>query len=336
MIDIAVLGCGRIGRMHCQNIHDSQNFRLAAIYDIDPDAASAMSTRFGARVAGSVEEVLGDTSLRAILVATFTSSHAQLIEAGVKAGKAVFCEKPVDLDLGRAIRCKMAIEDYQPLVQIGFNRRFDPGHAAARSQFQTGTIGELYQILITSRDPSPPPRSYVQGCGGLFRDMSIHDFDMARYLLDEEPVEIFSMAQALIDKDLEADLGDFDTAMVLLRTANGRQCCINNSRQALYGYDQRIEILGEKGMIQSGNRKPHETTTYTAHSSENASPYLHFFIERYYESFALQLEAFAETIEDLQPRGATLEDGIKALQLAEAANLSLTERRLVHIDEVVC
>ena len=165
--------------------------------------------------------------------------------------------------------------------------------------------------------------------------MSIHDFDMARYLLDEEPIEVFSLAHALIDKDLETDVGDVDTAMILLRTANGQQCCINNSRQALYGYDQRIELHGEKGMIQSGNMKPHETTTYTAHSTEIASPYLHFFIERYSKSFALQLEAFAETIEDQLPRGASLEDGIKALQLAEAANLSLSERRLVHINEVV-
>ena len=335
MITMALFGCGRIGRMHARNIVLHPGARLAAVYDVHGPSAEAVAQEHGCTAAGSVDAILGDATIDAVLIASSTDTHADLLEASAKAGKAVFCEKPIDLDLARVNACAAAIADCAVPIQIGFNRRFDPGHRAARQALQKGEIGALHQVIITSRDPEIPLRAYLESAGGLMRDMTIHDFDLARFMLGEEPEEVFAIAGALGDPELGAALGgEVDSAMIIMRTTSGRMCHINNSRNAVYGYDQRVELYGDNGMVISGNRKPHELQRYGGTMTEASEPCLYFFIERYAEAFTAELDAFIGAVESKSACEVGFEDGRRALMLAEAAYLSLAERRMVRVSEI--
>ena len=331
MIRLAVLGCGRIGRMHAANIAAHPRATLAMVHDIHAPAADAVAAEHGVP-AGSADDAFGP-GMDAVLVATATETHADFIERAVAAGKPILCEKPIDLDPARVARCAEAIAGGAVPVQIGFNRRFDPGHRAARDALRAGEIGELQQVVITSRDPAMPPRDYYAAAGGLMRDMTIHDFDLARFMLGAEPVEVFAIGGRRTDPALMAELNDHDSAMIVMRTADGVQCHINNARCAVYGYDQRVELLGDAGMLVSGNRKPHEMRRYTAAQSEAAAPYEFFFAERYAEAFRAQLDAFFDSIETGTAVQAGFDDGHRALLLAEAAYRSLREGRMVRVEE---
>jgi len=334
MLKMAVLGCGRIGKLHAENIARHPRLGLEAVYDLDGPTARAVADRLGCRAAASLDEVLGDDAIDAVLIATPTSTHADMIETVAAAGKALFCEKPIDLDPARVEQCAAAIAGYDVPIQIGFNRRFDRGHRAARDAVRAGEIGDLHQVIITSRDPLIPPKDHLKLAGGLLRDMTTHDFDLARFMLDDEPVEVFAVAAALVDPELGRELGDHDTAMMILRTADGKMCHINNSRTSAYGYDQRVELLGRSGMILSDNRRVNEVRRFGAAGTEMASPYLHFFTERYLEAFVAELESFAAAVESGRPCEVGFEDGCRALLLAQAAYLSVKERRLVRVEEV--
>lgn len=334
MARIAVLGTGRIGRMHAANIAAHPRATLAAVHDLHQPSAEEVAAMHGVPVVKDAAEVFASGDIDAVLVATATETHADYIEMAVAAAKPVLCEKPIDLSLDRVKACAEAIRGSDVPVQLGFNRRFDPGHRAARDAARAGEIGDLHQVIITSRDPALPPRSYLEAAGGLLRDMTIHDFDLARFMLGDEPVEVFAVAGALIDPELGAALNEIDTAMIVMRTADGKQCHINNSRTAVYGYDQRIEVLGSKGMVISDNRKAHEMRRFSAASTEVSQPYLHFFIERYHEAFMAEIAAFVDCIEQGTKPQVGFEDGRKALVLAEAAYRSLTERRLVTVEEI--
>lgn len=334
MLKIAVLGCGRIGRMHAANIAAHPRAALASVYDIDNASAQEVARNHGVAAAGSAQEIFAAPEIDAVLIATATPTHADYIEAAVAADKPVLCEKPIDLSLARVNDCAQKVAQANVPIQIGFNRRFDPGHRAARDALHAGEIGELHQIIITSRDPGMPSRAYYEEAGGLFRDMVIHDFDLARFYLDEEPVEVFAVAGRLIDPALMNELDDYDTSMVIMRTASGKQCHINTSRTSTFGYDQRIELLGAEGMLQSQNRKPFELRKYGARQVESAEPYLEFFIERYREAFDAEIDAFVDSVENGTPVGAGFEDGRKALILADAALKSSLEGRMVRVEEV--
>ncbi|MEO1250428.1 MAG: Gfo/Idh/MocA family oxidoreductase, partial [Pseudomonadota bacterium] len=236
--------------------------------------------------------------------------------------------------LERVNRCADVIKNYDVPIQIGFNRRFDPGHRAARQAMLDGEIGDLHQVIITSRDPEMPPKSYLTVAGGLMRDMTIHDFDLARFFLGEQPAEVFAIADPLIDPEQGREIDDVDTAMIIMRTADGTQCHINNSRTAVYGYDQRVELMGTKGMLLSDNRKPHELRRHTATTTERSEPYLFFFIERYEEAYMAEIDAFVDAVESGKPCEVGFEDGRQALILAEAAYKSRAEGRLVRTDEI--
>jgi len=331
MIKIALLGCGRIGKMHAATIVRAPNAELAVVYDPVRAAAEDVARQYGCVVAASAEDAIAAAD--AVLIATSTPTHADLIEAAAKAGKAIFCEKPIDLSLARVAACRKAIAGFDRPIQIGFNRRFDPGHRAARDAVRAGEVGELQQVVITSRDPGLASRDYLKVSGGIFKDMTIHDFDLARFMLGEEPVEVFATGSALVDPTL-AELNDVDSTMVIMRTASGKLCHINNSRAAVYGYDQRVELFGSKGMVISGNRKAHELERFTAKTTNVGEPYLNFFIERYEEAFALGLKSFLTCVDENTTPDATFEDGEKSLALAEAANLSLAEGRFVNVAEV--
>ncbi|ESW86247.1 inositol 2-dehydrogenase [Mesorhizobium sp. LSJC280B00] len=334
MLRIAVLGCGRIGRMHAANIAAHPRAELATVYDIDESSAETVAARHGVRASGSADDVFASADVDAVLVATVTDTHADYIEKAVAAGKPVLCEKPIDLSLERVNRCAEAILSKGVPVQIGFNRRFDPGHRAAWNAVRSGEIGDLHQVIITSRDPGMPPRSYYEVAGGLFRDMTIHDFDLACFMLGEEPEEVFAIGGRLIDPAMMAELNDYDSVMVVMRTKSGKQCHINNSRTSTYGYDQRVELLGSTGMVISGNRKPHELRRYSVAQTEAAAPYLDFFIERYREAFDAEIDAFVTCVEKGEPPLVGFEDGRRALILAEAAMKSAVEGRFVKVSEI--
>ncbi len=304
------------------------------MFDVHRPSAEKVAAAQGVSAAQSAEEIFASSSVDAVLIATATPTHADYIEMAVAAGKAVLCEKPIDLNLDRVNACAAKIGQTKVPIQLGFNRRYDPGHSAARAAMLAGEIGELHQVIITSRDPSLPPRAYLEAAGGLFRDMTIHDFDLARFMLGEEPTEVFALANALIDPALGAELNEVDSAMFILRTASGKQCHINNSRTAVYGYDQRVELMGSNGMLISDNRKPHELRRFTGAAVEASQPYQFFFLERYLEAFMAEIDGFVDCVEKGASPLATFEDGRRALILAEAAYKSMKEHRLVRVSEI--
>ena len=335
MLRIAVLGCGRIGRMHAHNVAAHRQTALACVYDIHRPAADEVSKALGAPAAPDAESIFASPDIDAVLIATATDTHTGYIEQAVAAAKPALCEKPIDLNLKRVDKCAEAIRGKNVPIMIGFVRRFDPGHRACRKAIREGEIGELHQVVITSRDPGMAPAAYIQASGGIFRDMTIHDFDMARFMLGEEPTEVFAIGSRLVDPPLMQRVDDWDTVTVVLRTATGKQCVINNSRQAVYGYDQRVEALGSAGMATSENRRPHEARLFSKRFTGRAEPYLNFFIERYTEAFSAELGAFVHAVEKAAPPEVGFEDGRLALVLAEAAIKSAREDRVVKTSEIV-
>lgn len=334
MLRVAVLGCGRIGRMHARNVAAHPRSTLAAVLDIDRASAEAVSKALGVPAYTDADAIFKSPDIDAVLIATATNTHISYIEKAVAAGKAALCEKPIDLDLKRVDACAAKIKGTNVPIMLGFVRRFDPGHRACRKMISAGKIGDLHQVVITSRDPGMAPSAYIEASGGIFRDMTIHDFDMARSMLGEEPIEVFATGSRLVDPALMERTKDYDTVSVVMRTGSGKQCIINNSRQAVYGYDQRIEAFGNAGMAISENRHGRGTRLYTADFTEQAEPYLNFFIERYVEAFNAELEAFVDAVEKGTPPEVGFEDGRLALVLAEAAGRSAREGRVVRTDEL--
>jgi len=321
MLEIAVLGAGRIGRIHAGNIAAHPRARLAGIADTVPDAASRLADTLGTRALTIDDALRAD----AVLIASPTPTHADYIERAAARQLPVFCEKPIDLSADRVRTCLATVREAGIPLMVGFNRRFDPHFAALKSRLDAGEIGALELLTIISRDPSPPPIAYVESSGGLFRDMMIHDLDMARFLLGEEPVEVTAAASCLVDPAIGA-AGDVDTAVVTLRTASGRLCQISNSRRASYGYDQRIEAHGALGLLRAGNVLP--TTVELADAQGfRTDPVLPFFLERYAAAYRAELDAFIAAITAGATANPDGEDGLRALLLADAAlESSRTER----------
>lgn len=335
MVRIAVLGCGRIGVMHAQNIAAHPRAALAAVQDINPAAAQAVSAATGAPVFATAAEIFASPDVDAVLIATATDTHADLLEQAVAAGKPVLCEKPIDLSLERVNVCAARIRDTRLPIQIGFVRRFDPGHKAVYDAVRSGEIGDLHQVIVTSRDPGLAPESYLKVSGGILRDMTIHDFDMARYILGEEPATVLATGSRLVDPAMMGRLDDHDTITVVMQTASGRQAILINSRQAAYGYDQRVEAFGSAGLAISENRRPHHTVLSGKGFTDRAAPLLHFFIERYREAFDAEIGAFVDAVESGLPAVVGFEDGRRALVLAEAAKRSIVEGRAVAVSELL-
>ena len=331
-INIAVLGCGRIGLMHAKNVTLHEMTSLACVYDINEELANKVASELGVKSVTDDNEIFSDADIDAILVASPTDTHIEFIEKSVAANKPVLCEKPIDLDINKVNESAKRLKGNSVPIQLGFNRRFDPGHQEAKRSLLNGEIGELHQCIITSRDPGMPSWEYLKVAGGQFRDMTIHDFDLARFMLGEEPIRVFAIANALIDPKLKSDLNDSDTLMIIMETASGKQCHINNSRSATYGYDQRVELFGSKGMTISDNRKPHEVKKFTKEFVNQQEPYLNFFIERYQEAYMNEITAFAEVVLNKSQPSVNFEDGHKALVLAETAYKSVKSGKMENID----
>lgn len=324
MIDICLFGAGLIGSVHAANVASHPRARLRYIVDPWPDASAAIAALTGAK-AVDMETALADPAIRGVMIASATRTHADISIAAARKGKAVFCEKPIDMDLARTDNCLAVVRETGIAFQIGFNRRFDPSFAALKARITAGEIGEPEQVIITSRDPEPETEDAAAAGGGVFREMTIHDFDMARNLLGEEPVEIFAAGSCLI-ADYFAKLGDYDSAMFILRTASGRLCHINNSVRAVYGYDQRIEVHGSDGMLRAGNRRPTSVELSSGQVVSRDKP-LYFFVERYQESYYAELDHFLTCIEDETTPIVGAEDGRRAMIICEAALASAQSGR---------
>jgi myo-inositol 2-dehydrogenase / D-chiro-inositol 1-dehydrogenase len=318
MIRIAVLGAGRIGRIHAGNVAASPNAKLVVVADPVESAAQSLATRLGCEASTDPAGVLERNDIDAVVIGTPTDTHITFMLEAVKRGKAVLCEKPIDLDMEKSLAAANEVERQGGRVMLAFNRRFDPTSQAFRKAIDAGDVGEVRQVIISSRDPGMPTRDYVEHSGGIFRDMVIHDLDMARWLLGEEPVEVMAMASRLIDESLEK-LTDFDTVMVQLRTASGKQCHINCCREAVYGYDQRMEVSGSKGMLLQENLRPSTIRRWSNEVTDAREPLLNFFLERYVEAYKAELEAFVDALNTNSPLPTSVQDGLKALRLADAA-----------------
>jgi myo-inositol 2-dehydrogenase / D-chiro-inositol 1-dehydrogenase len=327
-----LLGAGRIGRVHARAVHSTAGAELAAVADAVPAAAKAIEAEYGCPVM-TIDQIEAAKDIDAVIICTPTDTHADLIERFAKAGKAIFCEKPIDLSLARVKACLKVVKDTKARLMVGFNRRFDPDFAAVKTAIDQGKIGSVEMVTITSRDPGAPPYDYIQRSGGIFRDMTIHDFDMARWLLGEEPVSVQAAASVLVDSKI-GELGDFDSVNVILRTAKGRMAMITNSRRATYGYDQRIEVHGSDGVASAENHREANIEIATA-AGYQRPPLLNFFMTRYTQAYANEIAAFVKAVKDKSATPTTGDDGLRALALADAAVKSVAEGRTVQVAEVM-
>ena len=330
-INIALFGLGRIGQMHAQNLFDHNEFNLKYIFDIDNRLGKKFSKKYNCISIINPKIALNDKKVKIIFIATSTKSHLKFIQAAVKEKKIVFCEKPLDLDLKKINICKKKISSYKPQIQMGFNRRYDPSHHSLKQNLNKNKIGKLEKIIITSRDPSPPSLNYIKKSGGIFKDMMIHDFDLARYYAGNDKFEhIFATGNKFSDKKYKK-INDLELATVVLKSKKGIQCIITNSRHCSFGYDQRVELFGKKGMLLSGNQKNNATEIFNSNQSHSQKPFLNFFIERYKDAYKLQLnELISLHNKRIKPR-STFEDGYLALKIANAAYKSLIEKRVIKL-----
>jgi myo-inositol 2-dehydrogenase / D-chiro-inositol 1-dehydrogenase len=329
MLRFGLFGAGRIGRVHAASLAAHPRAELATVYDPIEPAAREVAGRYGAKATGDVGAILQDPGIGAVIIASPTPTHVELLTASVRAGKAVLCEKPIDLDLARVDACWAEIKDLDATVMVGFNRRFDPTFAEVRARVAAGEIGRLEELLIISRDPAPAPAAYIASSGGIFRDMTIHDFDMARFLLGEV-VEVQAMGANLIEPYI-AEAGDVDSAVVTLRGAGGELGQIVNSRRCASGYDQRLEAFGADGMLTAENQTATSVRRSGAAGTETAEPYLNFFLDRYAQAYRAELDHLVSCAEQGLAPSPGFADGRAALVLAEAANESLKTGRAVRI-----
>lgn len=328
MINLCLFGAGRIGAIHANCVNQHSDVKIRYVVDVYEPAALKLAQQCGAIVTDT-KTALADPEINGVIIASSTDTHADLIEQAALAGKAIFCEKPIDLDIERVRRCLAVVAETGVLCAIGFNRRFDPQFAKVKQAIQENRVGEVEIISVTSRDPSPPPIEYIKVSGGIFRDMMIHDFDMARWLLQEEPIEVFATASCQVDPKI-SEAGDVDSALVTLKTASGKLCQINNSRRSVYGYDQRIEVFGSKGMVQANNNLE-SNLVVTGELGSLAEKPQYFFLERYAQAYRLELDNYVSCLRDEAVPMANANDGMQALLLAEAAVKSLATGQAVSL-----
>ena len=332
MINIALFGLGRIGSMHAQNIFLNNKCSLQYVFDIDQVLAKKIAKKFNSISIKNTRIAYTDKKVDVIFITTPTSTHIKYIMEAIKFKKTIFCEKPLDLNINKINECRKFIKKYNPKIQVGFNRRYDPGHYALKKSIQIGEIGKLEKIIITSRDPSPPSMAYLKVSGGIFRDMTIHDFDLIRfYLGNDEVKEIFATTTNLSDLRIKK-INDYELAMCLIKSEKGVICMINNSRHCSYGYDQRVEVFGSKGMVISGNRRDNASEKFLESKTAIKRPLLNFFIDRYEEAYKLQLNDLVYLVQKRKNPRASFEEGRKAIIIANAAYKSLKLNKVVKIN----
>ena len=331
MINFALLGAGRIGKMHAKIIYDHPSANLKYVFDLNKKFSRTIAKKYKCSISRTVDEAINASDIQAVLIASPTPTHTDFITKSAKAGKAIFCEKPIDLNIKKVNQCWNKIKKFNVPIQIGFNRRFDPGHNLVQKSLRSGKIGKLEMIVITSRDPAPPPLSYLKESGGIFRDCSIHDFDLARFILKDDPiVEVYANASRQVSKDF-IKVNDYDTTMCILKSKKGVLIHINNSRRAVYGYDQRLEIFGSKGMLISDNIAKSNVQNFDIKESFAKKPIHHFFIERYEEAYRIQFDEFVKSVKNKYKPKVSFDDGKKALIIANFATESVKNNKLLKI-----
>ena len=334
VLNIGLIGAGRIGKVHAESIATRiPGARLAGVADINLAAARSLASQWNApRATADYRELLEDRSLGAVAICSATDTHAQIICEAAAAGKHIFCEKPIHFDLARISQTLTAVEKAGVKFQVGFNRRFDPGFAKARELVAAGKVGALHVVRITSRDPAPPPLEYVRVSGGIFLDMTIHDFDMVRFLSGSEAEEVYTMGATLVDPEI-GRAGDVDTCIVTMRLRNGALATIDNSRKAVYGYDQRVEVFGSAGMVVVTNRTPETHVHFAADGVHSSTPF-YFFLERYLDAYVAEMREFVRCIETGSAPPVTGRDGLAPVVMGLAATKSLKEGRPVKLNEI--
>jgi myo-inositol 2-dehydrogenase/D-chiro-inositol 1-dehydrogenase len=331
MINFALFGAGRIGTIHGANVAANKQAILVGVCDPYQPNVDKLITELGCAQM-TEQEIFTDDSIDAVLICSATDTHADLIEQAVAAGKHVFCEKPIDLSLKRVQQCTQIVEQSDRKALVAFNRRFDPNFQLLQQRLAAGQIGTVELVTIISKDPSPPPVEYISSSGGMFRDMTIHDFDMARFLLGEEIDAVSAHGSCLVDPAI-GEAGDIDTAVINLTTTSGKLAQISNSRRASFGYDQRIEVHGSKGMLVALNVNENSVTAYSESGVSSAKP-LYFFLERYKAAYQAELDSFIRALQGETVSYPSMNDGLQALMLAEAAILSSQSHRTVKLSEI--
>ena len=330
MINVALLGFGRIGQMHAENINRNKDLRLLYVYEKIDELCKKAKNLYSCKIQTNYNKIFTDKAVDIIFISTPTNTHIKFIEEGIKSKKTIFCEKPLDLNINKIVKTFKKIKKYNPKIQLGFNRRYDPGHFSIKRDLKSNKIGKLEKIIITSRDPSPPSVSYLKVSGGLFRDMMIHDFDLCRFYLEKDEiseVQAFSSSFEPMYKKIK----DHELAVVTMKSKKGVLCVITNSRHCSFGYDQRVELFGKKGMLISGNKKINATELYNSNQSSSEKPFLNFFIERYSDAYNLQLKELVSLHKNKIHSRSSYEDGYMALKIANACYKSLSLKKTIKL-----
>ena len=328
MLNVALLGFGRIGQMHAENINNHKNLKIHYVYDKEKKLTIKAKNLYKCQIEKEYSNIFKDNNIDIIFISTPTNTHIKFIEEGIRFKKVIFCEKPLDLNIDKIIKTYKKVKKNNSKIQLGFNRRYDPGHFSIKRELEKNKIGRLEKIIITSRDPAPPSTSYLKISGGIFKDMMIHDFDLCRfYLGNDEIKEIYATTSSFTP--LYKKIKDHELAIVTMKSEKGVLCTITNSRHCSFGYDQRIELFGKKGMLISGNKNNNESELYNSTSTSLKKPFLNFFIDRYKEAYNLQLDELVLLAKkNIKPR-STYRDGLIALKLANAAYKSLKQKKAV-------
>ena len=330
MINVALLGFGRIGQMHAENINKNKDLKLLFVYEKVDRLCKKAKNLYNCKIQNNYNKIFTDKAVDIIFISTPTHTHIKFIEEGMKSKKTIFCEKPLDLNINKIIKTFKKIKKYRPKIQLGFNRRYDPGHFSIKRDLKSNKIGKLEKIIITSRDPAPPSVSYLKNSGGLFRDMMIHDFDLCRFYLEKDEIsEVQAFSSSF--EPMYKKINDHELAVVTMKSKKGVLCVITNSRHCSFGYDQRVELFGKKGMLLSGNKKINATELYNSSQSSSEKPFLNFFIERYSDAYKIQLKELVSLHKNKIHSRSTYEDGYMALKLANACYKSLKLKKSVKL-----
>jgi len=328
MLNVALLGFGRIGQMHAENIYNHKSLKLLCVYEKSEKLSIRAKKLYNCNIENNYLNIFRNINIDIIFISTPTNTHIKFIEEGIRNKKVIFCEKPLDLDINKVVKTYEKVKKNNSRIQLGFNRRYDPGHFSIKKEFDKDKIGRLEKIIITSRDPSPPATSYLKVSGGIFKDMMIHDFDLCRFYLGNDDIkEIYANTSSFTP--LYKKIKDHELAVVTMKSKNGVLCTITNSRHCSFGYDQRVELFGKNGMLISGNKKLNETELYNSTSTSLKKPFLNFFIDRYKDAYKLQLDELVLLAKKRIIPRSTYEDGLIALKLANAAYKSLKLKKTV-------
>ena len=330
MINVALFGFGRIGQMHAKNLNKNKEVKLLYVYEKVDQLANKAKKLYGCKIEKNYYSIFNDKNVHIIFISSPTNTHIKFIEEGIKRKKTIFCEKPLDLNINKIIISLRKVKKIKPKIQLGFNRRYDPGHFSIKKALDKNKIGKLEKIIITSRDPAPPAITYLKSSGGIFRDMMIHDFDLCRFYLGNDEInEIHAFTSSFVP--FYKKIKDHELAVVTMKSKKGVICVITNSRHCSFGYDQRVELFGNKGMLISGNKKENSSELFNSTQTNSQKPFLNFFIERYKDAYNIQLKELISLHKNKIKSRSTFEDGYLALKLANAAYKSLRLKKTIKV-----